>query len=493
MAQYKQLPLPPEQLMLFGTSVQDALPPDSDVRSFNDVMECLDYSAVEHPRSGAGAPPYPPRQMIKVLVYAYSRGIYSSRAIEENLRYDIRFIWLSGGLKPDHNTLARFRKDNYEHLTQLFKDSVRVCCRAGLVLLNTVAIDGTKIGAASSRRRIYNEERLERELAAVEKILAQADETDRAEDESDTSSDDDGPSDEIKDAKARKARLAEIAKQLQESDRKSVVSSEPEARVVKTTDRTRPGYNLQASVDSHKQVIVAMKLIQHEVDSGELPAMLEETVANTGSSPDVTLADCGYSDESTLKWIAQTEHDVLMPVRTQYREKRRRNDLFASRCFLAAQGEDALICPAQRKLTFRVEHFCGGGTYRQYRADDCRDCSFYSQCVGSGGKSRRVNISVVAAQREQMTQRLASPEGRQLFGQRSATVEPVFGQIKRNMGFNRFTCWGLAGAKAEAALVSMAHNLKKCVVLLLCCILHRISELCDYPGLQTPSFAACAS
>jgi transposase len=493
MAQYKQLPLPPEQLMLFGTSVQDALPQSSDVRSFNDVMECLDYSAIEQPRSGAGAPPYPPRQMVKILVYAYSKGIYSSRAIEENLRYDIRFIWLSGGLKPDHNTLARFRKDNYEHLTQLFKDSVRVCCKAGLVLLNTVAVDGTKIGAASSRRRIYNEERLERELAAVEKILAQADGTDRAEDESDSSSDDDGLPQEIKDAKARKARLAEIAKQLQESDRKSVVSSEPEARVVKTTDRTRPGYNLQASVDSHKQVIVAMKLIQHEVDTAKLPEMIEETVANTGLSPDVTLADCGYSDEPTLKWIAQSEYDVLMPVRTQYIEKRRRNNLFASRCFLPAQGEDALICPAQRKLTFRTEQFCGGGHYRQYGANDCQSCSFYRQCVKTPYGSRRVNVSVVAAQREQMTQRLASAEGRKLFGLRSATVEPVFGQIKHNTGFGRFRCWGLAGAKAEAALVSMAHNIRKCVLLLLCCILRRVSVFCDYSGLQTPSFAACAS
>jgi transposase len=151
MARYKQLPLPPDQMMLFGTSVEDALPVDSDVRNFNDTLECLDYSAIEQPHTGAGAPAYPPRQMVKILVYAYSKGIYSSRDIEEKLHYDIRFIWLSGGLKPDHNTLARFRKDNYEHLTNLFKDSVRVCCKAGLVLLSAVAVDGTKIAAASSR------------------------------------------------------------------------------------------------------------------------------------------------------------------------------------------------------------------------------------------------------------------------------------------------------------------------------------------------------
>jgi hypothetical protein len=389
--------------------------------------------------------------------------------------------------------LARFRKDNYEHLTNLFKDSVRVCCKAGLVLLSAVAVDGTKIAAASSRRRIYNAERLERELAAVEKILAQASETDAAEDGADSSCDNGELPDEIKDAKARKAKLAEIAKELKEFDRKSVVSSEPDARVMKATDRTRPCYNLQASVDSHKQVIVAMKLIQHEVDSGELPEMVDETVSNTGSSPDVTLADCGYSDESTLRWIGRTEYNVLMPVRTQYRERRRRNNLFASKCFLPVDSEDALICPAGRKLTLRVEHFCGGGTYRQYGATSCQSCSFYRECVKTRYGSRRVNVSVVAAQREQMTQRLTSEEGRKLFKLRGSTVEPVFGQIKRNTGFSRFSCWGLVGASAEAALISIAHNIKKCASSLLRSILRLISGLRNNSGLQAPPISACAS
>ena len=93
MPRYKQMPLEPSQLMLYGRSVEDAVPMGCDVRA---------------------CPPYPPEAMVKVLGYAYSKGIRSSRKIEQHLNYDVRFIWLAGGLSPDHNTIARFRKENCE-------------------------------------------------------------------------------------------------------------------------------------------------------------------------------------------------------------------------------------------------------------------------------------------------------------------------------------------------------------------------------------------
>ena len=127
MPRYKEMPMPPDQIMLFGTSVDEALAADSGVRSFNDVMECLDYSGIQSKCSSLGCPPYPPKEMVKILTYAYSTGVRSSRKIEHRLKVDIEFIWLAGGIKPDHNTIARFRKDNWEHLSGLFKSSVRVC------------------------------------------------------------------------------------------------------------------------------------------------------------------------------------------------------------------------------------------------------------------------------------------------------------------------------------------------------------------------------
>ena len=462
MPRFKQMPMHPSQVMLFSHTVEDALPAGSDVRSFRDVMECLDYSNAESKCSSRGCPPYPPKEMVKILTYAYSKGVRSSRRIEELLSIDVRFIWLAGGLKPDHNTIARFRKENSDELTQLFKDSVRVCMEAGLVLLNVVATDGTKIEAAASRASIHGKARLERELAAVERILQEAEQVDAVEDEQYGSGSVHELPEHLRDAKARLAHLQEIAKRLKDSDRKTVVESDPDSRVMRTKDGTRPCYNLQASVDAESQVIVAMKVIVHEVDTGELPAMIEQVESNTGCSPDVSLADCGYCDEDTVRWIAESKRNVLMPSRTQYREAGR-TDRFASKYFVADEERDVLICPAGRELTFKVEHWCRAGTYRQYAAVGCKSCEHHAECVRSGRASRRVNVSVMAAQRKAIADKLSTDEGRKLFSQRQVTVEPVFGQMKSNKGFDRFLTWGFEGACAEAALASIAHNATKCV------------------------------
>jgi transposase len=456
------LPLEPSQLMLFGTSVEDAVPLESDVRGFSLVMDRLDYSVVERKRSELGCPSYPPKEMTKVLVYAYSRGIRSSRRIEELLSFDVRFIWLAGGLKPDHNTIARFRKENLGELTDLFAESVRVCTEVGLVDMKVVAIDGTKVPAAASRRSVRDGDRLERELAAVEAILREAEEVDRAEDEAESSSGRKSAA-QIEDTKELKTKIEAAIQRLRESDRKNAVMSELDSRVMRTGDGNRPCYNVQAAVDAESQVIVAMSVTQHEVDNGELPAMVEQVESNTGCSPDVTVADCGYVDEETLRWAAETNHDVLMPLKEHYREKGRK-DLFASKCFHPDPDRDVLICPAGRELTFKaIWRNHANVIYRRYGAVGCQSCSFYRQCVKTGCGSRQVNVNVMASQRQRMQERLASEEGRRLYDQRSQSAEPVFGQFKSNRRFDRFLTWGLNGASAEAALAFIAHNVMKCV------------------------------
>jgi transposase len=224
----------------------------------------------------------------------------------------------------------------------------------------------------------------------------------------------------------------------------------------------RPCYNLQASVDAGSQIIVAMKLTQSENDSGKLPEMTEEVESNTGRSPDVCVVDAGYGNEDTLKWADETNHNVLMPLQEQPQGSAR-DQKFCSKNFLPdGNGEDALICPAGRKLTFCGIYRTGSGHYRRYSAIGCKSCCFYRQCVPNGRGSRRVCISVVAQQREAMHKKLQSPEGKALYALRQQTVEPVFGQLKSNLGLSRFLCWGRAGATAEVVLACLAHNVAKC-------------------------------
>jgi len=464
MSRYKQMPLEPSQLMLYGQSVEDAVPKDCDVRAYRDVTEWLDYSSLEAKSCERGCPPYPPEVMVRVLGYAYAKGIRSSRKIEQHLNYDVRFIWLAGGLKPDHNTIARFRKDNWQEFKNLFGQSARLCCEFGLVSLNVVSTDGSKIRAAASKKQMYDNDRVEREMAAVEMILQEAEQADRLEDEQDGCTTNDKLPEHLQDAKERKAKLQQIAQQLATGESKRVVGSEAESRAMETGDGIRPAYNLQASVDADNQVIVAMDLIQAENDYGQLPSMSDELERVTGMSADTMLADGGYVDEETLRWTDSCKSNVLMPVSRHWRESRRdANDLFANRCFITDDERDVLICPAGRELTFRGQYRTRTGSYRHYQACNCQSCSLQSQCVGAGRRSRQVCLSIVEPQRKKMREKLKSADAKKLYELRKQTVEPVFGQIKSNLGMSRFLLYGLKGAKAEAALMCMVHNMLKCM------------------------------
>lgn len=450
-----------KQVLLFATSVDDAVPGDSDVRVLNEVMDQLDWSGLEASYSGIGCPPYPPDVLTKVLVYAYSKGVRSSRKIEELVENDKRYIWLAGGLKPDHNTIARFRKAKHEHLRELFSQSVRLCSEAGLILLNVVSVDSTKIASRASKRSLYDAEQVSKEMAAIDKILAEADEVDNAEDEQHGDGNGREVPKHLRDPAKRRAKLEEIAKRLKEEKINKTCSSEPESRVMKVSGRLRPGYSLQAAVDSANQVIVGIELTQCANDAGMLPEMIGELESNTGLSADVVLADRGYSDEETFAWLDENEQDALVVPKEH--PDRCADDLFSSRCFLPAEDADELVCPAGRRLTLRSVHRTGSGFYRQYRASGCRSCSFRAVCVGGKDTSRRVSVSAVEHMRQRMRDKLRSTEGRKLFSVRRQTVEPVFGQMKSNMGFNRFLAWGKSGAMAESALICTAHNLLKCV------------------------------
>jgi len=459
MANFKQMPMAPSQVVMFPVSVEDSLPADCDVRLVGEAMEALDWRAFETAYAETGRPAYPPKVMCKILVYGYSKGIRSSRALEEVVKHDQRYIWLAGGLKPDHTTIARFRKEHEAWFKQVYQSTVRLCTEAGLVLLSVVATDGSKIPARASKRSLYDAKRLEREMEAIDRILAEAEATDQAEDELYGQGANCKLPRQLADAKQRREKLAEIAARLEQSGRKSVAAGEPDCRVMKTTSGLRPSYNAQLTVDAASGVIVAAELTQQQTDNGLLSQQLQQTAQNVGCRPALALADSGYSDEATFQSLAETGQQALIPPQQQPQEAKR-NDLFASRCFVPDEQRDVLICPAGRELTFRRVVRCSSGSYRVYTAQNCRDCSFYGQCVKVKSKrGRSVQISVVAAQREGMRQKLKTAEGKALYKLRQQTAERVIAQLKGNLGFNRFGLAGVGGAGAEWWLICAVHNL----------------------------------
>lgn len=462
MPRFKAMSQDPKQLWLVAPCLDDMISDGDEVRALSDVMDSLDWTIIESTYAECGTPAYPPKVMTKILVFAYFKGIRSSRKIDELLSSDIRYMWLAGGLKPDFRTIARFRKEKYASLSQMFADSVRLCKSLGLLNLNIAAFDGTKVAANASKRSLYDQKRIDKELESARKILDDADEVDNAEDAEFGEENGRKVPEHLGDAKKRKRALEELKKKLSESNSKMVSSSDDECRLMKTRDGFKPAFNVQAAVDSENQVVLGMRVTQSENDHGQLPDMLKEVAKNCGMSAVIALADTGYSDEKTLRALAEMEQDALI-AQSRGTAKTDKNNLFDSKCFLTDDKRDVLICPAGRELSFGSENECGSGRYRVYRAHGCGDCSFRDECVKSGRGSRRVSISCNERHYHRMREKMSRPGSKELYRLRSRIIEPVFGQIKHDRGFRKFLLRGINGATAEMAIVFLVHNLQKCV------------------------------
>ena len=456
MPNFRPIPLDPTQIILFPVSVDEAVPADCDARLLGEAMDLLPWREFEASYAETGCPAYPPREMCKLLIYGYSKGVRSSRALEEAAKYDVRLKWLLRGYEPDHCTISRFRKDHEAELKAVYRSTVRLCAEAGLVLLRVVATDGTKIRARASRRSVYGADRLAREAEAIDRVLAEAEAADQAEDEQ---ANGELPP-QLAEAKQRREKLAEVATQLEATGRRTAVATEPDCRVMKTGDGLRPAYNAQLTVDGAHGVIVAAELTQAENDCGQLAGQLEQVTENVGCRPEMVLADTGYSDEGTFQTLADTGQQALIPPREQP-QRASSEDPFSSKYFVRDEQRDALICPAGRELSFRRVARCSSGHYREYTAGDCRDCPFFAQCVRPKGKrGRSVQVSVVEQQREAMRQRLRTPQGKALYRRRQEIGERPIAQIKSNLRFPRFGLAGFGGASAEYWLLCAAHNLR---------------------------------
>ncbi len=330
-------------------SLDDWLPADDEARFISEVVDTvLDLSPVYTSyESVKGQPPYDPAMMLKVLLYAYSTGVTSSREIDRRCVRDIAFRWLSGNQTPDYRSVARFRKRHLGVIGELFTQILPVCAQAGLVKLGRVALDGTKVKAAASEHKAMSYERLGPRIdqlrEEVADLLAQAEATDQAED---TEFGVDRRGDEVPPGLAtRQARIAKLraaktdlehdaARRAGEQAREKAARqgktpvqqdaaaaeaaqqgapgpktqrnfTDPDARIMTTAHGFDYTYNAQAVVDDTCQVIVAATVVQDATDVQQLGPMRTAMIgqlraAGIDHEPVVGLADAGYCSNDNL-------------------------------------------------------------------------------------------------------------------------------------------------------------------------------------------------
>ncbi|MGF1657558.1 MAG: IS1182 family transposase [Verrucomicrobiales bacterium] len=444
-------------------SLEDWVRADHPARFIRDFCSGLDLSKlkVEQPSQGDhGRPCYGPELLLRVWLYGYYEKVRSCRKLEAACRERVGFIWLCGNQAPDHNTLWRFWNKNRKALRAIFKKTVFVAMEVGLVGLVLQAVDGTKIAASCSGRGVYDRESLQKLLAKLDEVIAELESN--MEQEPQTSGQDLGQDNnlsQMENATRMREKVLEALARVEAGEAKHLHPLEPEARRMQSDGRNRFSYNAQAVVDHKERIIVAAEVVNDPADHVLLNGMIEQTEENTGSRNATTLADGGYAGGRELEKAKQAGREIVAPVPPGC--KNPEDKQYHASKFTYKPQEDVVVCPQGRKLPFQRERTRkNGDVIRVYRsAQVCKGCPAFGLCT----RDRHGRSIDVAPWRELLIehgQKMKEPMAKALYGMRGEIVEPVFGWIKQQMGFRRWTVQGLDKVNAQWALLCAACNLK---------------------------------
>ena len=396
------------------------------VLTIDRFVEQLDLGGLHARYSEAGTGYYDPAMMLKVWFFAYCDRRWHSRQVAQRVQYDVRYRYFVGSHRPDFRTLNRFRKDHLDLLPGHFAALVAHCEELGLIDSSVVALDGTKLRAnASGGKR--GRDTLHREISRRLSRDAEADGLEEG---------------------------APVDPSEPETSVSSGRATDPDARLMKTDGVVRPCYNAQVVVDNH-QIIVAAEVNDHTNDKWSLPPLLDQVGRRLSSEVGAIVADAGYYSARNVKVAQERGWDVYMP------KERNGRKIFGQEQFVYDAAGDRYRCPNGHWLARGRHHYRQGVLKTFYRStiSQCRDCPLKAQCTRE--RFRSLEIAETYVYERELAAKLSSPRGQAIHARRRELVEPVFGNIKSNLGFTRFSLRGLTNVNGEFLLVCIAHNLKK--------------------------------
>jgi len=432
-------------------------------------VDTMDLSPLFTKYEGGGAPAYHPGMMLKVIIYAYSRDIYSSRSIAQVLKTDTAFMFLSGLQSPDFRTICLFRAEHADVLPNLFVEVVRLCASLGMVGLGHIAFDGTKLKANASVKQTRDRDGLEKEIERIKEQMRQMIESSAKIDELENLIHPDGDGSEIAAELRRKEyrlkKLQEAMEVLERERLEKVNVTEPGSRLMKDSRGViQPSHNGQIAVDDKEQVIVAADVSQNATDHAEFKPMVEQVERNLGSLPGEGSADAGYSSYDNLEYAEGKGLDMYMPDNflEALDEKEEGEKRYHKSNFGYDEARDTYICPEGKELKRWAEQKRDGKPpLIVYRGESCKECPVRKRCTT--GKSRTVSRDGREPIMEAMREKLRSEEGKQIYKKRGYTVEPVFGEMKWDGRKLSMDLRGSVKVRGEFSLMCLVHNVKKIV------------------------------
>ena len=434
------------------------------VRFVAEFVDALDLKRLGFRMSEGtdGRPHYAPKLLLSIWLYGWMTRTRSSRGLERALRVQIPFLWLAGLETPDHNTLWRFFSQNKKAFPWVFRTLVRAAVDLELVSFALHALDGTKLASACSTETAAHRTTLLEKLKQLDSIIsASMADIEATESNSGKEPPTEMP-DALKDAVERRKQIAAVLATMDQAEVNHLSAREAEARMVKTRDGIKLGYNAQIVVDHESDLIVAAAVVQDPTDHKQLVPMIEEVAVSMGKPADETLADKGYSSGPEIKEAERRHLPVLVPAQDIPEEK---EGYAKSRFTYSAEG-NFYTCPLGTVLPLASTHGASGGknAHELYR---CRNeaCPQKSACT-KDKKGRGIKRFEGENEMIRQAEKLRLPRNQLLWSLRKETVEHLFGIIKQVDGFRRFTAWGLEGARAQWSIVCTVVNLRKLLPML---------------------------
>jgi transposase len=506
-----------DQPALLPPNLEELIPEDHLVRVVNRVIDELDLEPILKEYKGGGTSSYHPRMMLKVLVYAYTQRVNSSRQIAKGLRENVNFMWISGNNRPDFRTINRFRSSVMkEGVEVVFSEVVQYLIEGGYVKLENYFLDGTKIEANANKyswvwaksTAKYKARLQEKIQELLQNIEAENDAEQEAYGDKDLEEMGGGnkggggiDSEELKRRierlnerlaeKMKDKRTAKAMRTLQEdylprqekyeeqekllAGRNSYSKTDPDATFMRMKDdhmlngQLKPGYNVQ--IGTENQFVVGFSIHQKTNDMNLLIPHLNRVQERLGHLPRTVIADAGYGSEENYAYLEQAgvEGYVKYPLFNKQQKRSWRKQRFRAENWEYVPARDEYICPHQQRVTFqcnRVRTTDNGYriSFRVYECSSCAACPLKPQCTKAVGNRRiEINPTLIRYQK-QAREKLVSDQGRKLRAQRGVEPESVFGRIKQDWGFRRFTLRGMDKVKLEWGLYCIAHDIAKLAV-----------------------------
>ncbi len=479
---FKSSPIEYDQSLLFPGNVFDLLPKAHECYLYQDLFQQLDTTSLENDYSHKGQNAYHPKLIVSILIYAYSRGVFSSREIERRCNEDLSFMYIAQMNCPNFRVLSDFRKDNADFFHNCFKQTVQLAMALGLASLGHISLDGSKFKASSSKHKAMSYGRLkekEQQLTQeIETLIEQANRCDKEEDQ--TYQEETGYElcDDLKFKEKRLAKIKEAKEALEKreeelnpgkpiEDKKQISFADKDARIMgKKGSSYDYSYNPQISVDEDHQIIVGQHVSQNANDKKELEPALEAVEKAAGRLPDKLSMDNGYLSGDNLEVVQSSGVDTY--IATDKGEKKNKVPLdecerkIVKSDFDYDEADNSFNCPGGQKLIMISETSDG---VRKYQGDSeiCTECPFKERCCQSTkGAARTISTDDKEPLRLLMNQKMEEDDSKKIYKQRKVIVEPVFGQIK-NTGFRGFSVRGKEKVAGEFSLVCATHNLKKMI------------------------------